>query len=136
MSGVNAWMSDNLQHFNGDGTVDAKQLVFSKGSIGKQSVTSCSANSGNNAVKIDWDVNDIPTNGLATDFVACVVITDENQVLAHENAHTVQRADGEYTVSLDEDFDVNVDTFFHLIFVSEDGLRQSEDKAKKVLPAV
>ena len=136
MTGVNAWMSDNVQHYNADGTIDQTLLVMSKGSIGAIVGASANFDIGNTLIHVAWSNAVLPINASITDLTAFVV-GDKNGVVVAQgalNANTRDDEDLEFPVT-----GLNVDhasATLHLIFKSADGVRQSVDTIISVDPAV
>jgi len=100
MSGVNAWMSENVKNYDSTGLPTLNDLVFSKGNISYQKITVCQYDDTLKQYKIDWDSSLLPSNGLLTDQMAVVVVGEDNEVYAMSDDFSVIRSDDE--IVLDE----------------------------------
>ena len=93
MSGVNAWMSENVRHYDNNGRPNLNELVMSKGNIGAQPITSASYDTGNKEFTVTWDSSNMPSNGLDTDNMAICVVGDDNETYGIREAGLKVRSD-------------------------------------------
>jgi len=125
MSGVNAWMRDNVKNYSSSGNPELNDLVFSKGSIGKQAITDVSLNAGETVVTIQWDADSLPQNASLTDLAAGVVIGDKGEVLGSIAIDSVSR--GEETLEIPVNFSgAPTHATAYLLFKDAEEVKQSE----------
>lgn len=135
MSGVNAWMSENIKHYDGNGLPDLTALVFSKGNIGAQTITNATFDTTNEDLVIEWNSSDIPTNGLSTDEMAAVVVQPDNSTYGIREAGLKVRSDGMIDMDFTGATPPQAGTYVYLISKRPDGTIVSETARKIVTVA-
>jgi len=93
MSGFNKFMSENLLVCETAGLVNTDS-VMAKGSLEDAALSAATYATGDGNVVINWS-SVISGNGLATDYINCLIIDSTNNEIVFYSAGDQQRADGE-----------------------------------------
>lgn len=126
MSGVNAWMSDNVMDYDATGLPSLPNLIFSTGNIGAQPVLTAAYTSFTQKVAVTWDSGSIPSNGLTTDDMAAVVIGEDNIPYGIREAGAYTRTDGGFDIDCTTGIPSGSTAYVYLISKRPDGTIVSE----------
>jgi len=136
MTGVNAWMSENVKHFYGTGLPIVESLVFSKGNIASQPIDNCNFADGGNSIDASWNSTFTPTNALPTDLVAGVAVDGDGQIVAQAGFSIDNRDSGSLNLAVVDGYSGTEDVYCFVFFKSIDGIRQSNQAYKLVSPEI
>lgn len=121
MSGVNAWMSQNVEKYSDTGAPDLSTLVMSKGNIGVQEVTSVEYDTSNHHLTADWSGESTPANGLDTDEAAVCVVAPSNSAYGIREAGIAVRSDGGFDIDLTGETPIPPSSHAYIMFKRPDG---------------
>ena len=134
MSGVNAWMSDNVMHYDSNGLPTMAEMTFSKGNIGAQPITAATSDDTADTYTVTWDTGTMPSNGLSTDQMAIVILGEDNIPYGIREAGLNERSAGTATFNAIRHYSGLGDRYAYLISKRPDGTIVSETAYLIVTP--
>jgi hypothetical protein len=124
MTGVNAFMKENVKNYKDNGDITFGQMVFSKGKIGATPAISAILNAAGDELTVLWDESDIPVNGSTDDEVCFVALAADGTVVGVVGLGNYDRSDSSASVPINKDLKKLAEDLV-MLFMSKDGKNQS-----------
>ncbi len=131
MTGVNAFMQENVKNYKDNGEITFGQMVFSKGKIGATPITSAILNTQGDQITVAWDSGFIPVNGNDDDEMCFVALAADGTVLGVVGLGEYDRTDSSATVPVNKDL-MKLAEDLVLLSMSKDGKNQSMSSESRI----
>ena len=126
MSGYNAWMQENVKHYDQNGAPTLTELVMSKGNIGALSIEGAEYGNSPDTFDIHWNTAELPANSIGTDQVAIVVVNEDNELVGELPVGSVIVSDGSAQFVKKQNTDTGLEMYCYVVTRRPDGTIVSE----------